>query len=91
MLSLTLLIGMFIWSGRAISTANDRSGGYPKFPQSFFVGGNQLIHGFYITPNQKVHQQVDENACGTRSVHFNPKRFAKIIGGNSIDTFCDFD
>lgn len=92
MISLTLLLSIFIWNGRIVvsyrignfSQANDnRSGGFPKFPQSFLTnnGNNKLFQSFYTS--QKYNNiNTDANTCGTRSVQFNPKRSAKIIGGN---------
>lgn len=89
MLLFTLLLSIFIWNGRVVvsyrignfSQFNDnRSGGFPKFPQSFLTnnGDNKLFQSFY---SSQKYNDFETNACGTRSVHFNPKRSPKIIGG----------
>lgn len=84
MLSLTLLFGMIILKDGVISYrfgtqngTNNRSGGYPKFPQSFLITNaeNKFVNDFYYSNKQTT------NMCGTRSINFNPKRFGKIIGG----------
>lgn len=99
MLPLTLLIGIFAWNsgidayriGPFNKTAvENRSGGFPKFPQSFLVnsGDNHFIHGFYLSHKNPEHLPVNHrNTCGTRSVPFNPKRSGKIIGGKSRSGF----
>ena len=90
---LTLLLSIFVWNGRAVvsyrignfSQPNDnRSGGFPKFPQSF-LAHNNLENKFFqpsYSSQQHNNMQTDANTCGTRSIPFNPKRSAKIIGGN---------
>lgn len=90
MLPLTLIIGLFVWSNRiesyrigkfnyTLASEKDRSGGFPKFPQTFLFATN--LHQFYFPP--KIHEIVPTHqpTCGTRSVHFTPKRSGKIIGG----------
>lgn len=93
MLPLTLLVGIFAWNsgidGYRIGPFNktaveDRSGGFPKFPQSFLInsGDNHFIHGFYLSHKTPEPLPLNHrNTCGTRSVAFNPKRSGKIIGG----------
>lgn len=95
MLPLTLLIGLFIWNNRiesyrignfnyTVASADDRSGGFPKFPQSFVLvnNQNQFYHQFYFPSKNHEDIPTHQNTCGTRSVQFNPKRSGKIIGGN---------
>lgn len=95
MFPLTLIIGIFIWNNRiesyrigrfnyTVATADNRSGGFPKFPQSFLSGNNEnkFFHQFYFPPNNHEMISTKQNTCGTRSVHFTPKRSGKIIGGN---------
>lgn len=95
MLPLALLISIFIWNNRiesyrignfnyTVASADDRSGGFPKFPQSFLLvnNQNQFYHQFYFPSKNHEDISTPQNTCGTRSVQFNPKRSGKIIGGN---------
>lgn len=77
-------IGNFTTTHKYI--ANDiRSGGYPKFPQSMIThnaySGNKFYHAYFLQQNNP--EKLSSTGCGTRSVHFNPKRNGKIIGGNT--------
>lgn len=89
----SLHIGNFSTVGQKRFTQNDdRSGGFPKFPQGFitsgdFVGGisgsidNKFYYPFFITQKNQE-SKTGLNSCGTRSIKFTPKRNGKIIGGN---------
>lgn len=86
-----LFCGALIWTNRCDAyrigkfnyTVDNRSGGYQKFPQSFFTnaGQNKFIHEFYYSHKHSEPLITNRNTCGTRSVVFNPKRSGKIIGG----------
>lgn len=86
MFSVTLLMGLIYGVGSYRIGSFNRSGIYEKFPQSILFNNNN----FYNV--QKYTIQTNFNTCGTRSVHFNPKRAAKIIGGKNwfiLHTFYD--
>ncbi|XP_031629228.1 serine protease 30-like [Contarinia nasturtii] len=77
----TLLMNVFIFDrvasyriGSFNQTYVNRRGGYQKFPQAILSSNGVNI--FYAA-------QKYTNTCGTRSINFNPKRTAKIIGGQS--------
>lgn len=61
-----------------------RSGGFPKFPGNSVAdassGSNETRNGSAIAKKSTVFGLSDE--CGTRTIHFYPKRSAKIVGGN---------
>lgn len=92
MLPLTLLIGVSIWSGRIDAyrigkfnqTAATRSGGFPKFSQSYSSSANKYSHEFYKFSNNNLERNrplFNRNTCGMRSINYSPKRFSRIIGG----------
>lgn len=75
-----------------------RSGGFPKFPQSFITSVDTMsdtnkfyYHPFFVGQPNPDTQSIDLNACGTRSIKFTPRqpptstsrvRHSKIVGGN---------
>lgn len=92
MLPLTLLIGVSMWGsridayriGKFNQTTDNRSGGYPKFAQSFSSSANKFIHEFYKFSNNNLERNrpiYSRNACGIRTINYSPKRTGRIIGG----------
>lgn len=92
MLPITILIGVTMWSsridayriGKFNQTTDNRSGGFPKFSQSFSSSANKFIHEFYKFSNNNLERNrpiYNRNTCGIRTINYSPKRTGRIIGG----------
>lgn len=70
--------------GRFNQTTDNRSGGFPKFAQSFSSTANKFIHELYKFSNNNLERNrpiYNRNTCGIRSINYSPKRTGRIIGG----------
>lgn len=80
-----ICIGWAETYSKALVTAS-RSGGFPKFPQSIATTYDNKFYSvaFVNRPKNQESLGTGADACGTRSIKFNPKRYGKIIGGHSV-------
>lgn len=67
-------------------TTDSRSGGFPKFPQSFGTTYDNKLYSIAFMNQPHNHENLYSltNTCGTRTIKFNPKRYGKIIGGHAV-------
>lgn len=84
---LITLLMCFYLSLTITYTTNIRSGGFPKFPQSFSAAYDNKFYSLSFVNRPSNHENIYNsltNMCGTRSIPFNPKRYGKIIGGHAV-------